>query len=137
MSGYRGQDLAYLKIGAVGLEKVKGDLTFSVTNGTIDTRDNDSAGYEEKIIGDQAITISGSFNYQLESDSAPAQLALMTAGLGNVEIPLVEWGFEDKAGAKKWTAGASVSDMSPAGGDPQVVSFTLTILEKPTAGVQS
>ena len=62
MAGYRGKDLAYFKFGAATLTKTKGDLTINIANGEIDLRDDGSAGYNEALMGDQTVTISGRLN---------------------------------------------------------------------------
>ncbi len=104
MAGYRGKELSYLKIGADNLENTKGDLSISISVDEIDVKDDSSDGYNEAIAGDQTITISGSFNYQLEADGSAAQQAIIEAGTSNGTLATVEYAFEDVAGSKKWTA---------------------------------
>ena len=137
MAGKRGKDLAYLKIGTTKLGNIKGDLNISFSNAEIDVRDDSSNGYNEVIQGDQTITISGSYNYQLENDQDAAQTALTTAGTSNTIISDVKWAFEEVAGSKEWTADAIVTEFGGTNGDPQTISFTLRITEKPVESAQS
>ena len=132
----RGKDNVYLKIGTDQLENIVGDLSFAITNGTIPVKDDDSDGFEEKIAGDQDIVISGTFFYQLEADTATAQIALMTAATTNAVIPIVEWGYETGTGIDAFTATATAS-VTPDRGDAQKVAFAITILSKPVITAQT
>ena len=135
-AGTRGQDIAYLKVGANKLTNDKRDLTVTWTNAEIDTADASSAGYAEAIMGDQNVTISGSFNYQLEASAAAAQLAIIDAGADQSDLTL-EWAIEELAGARKWTGTGFVTSCAPVNGDPSTISFTIRIKSKPTQGTQS
>ena len=135
MAGYR--KLGYLKVATNKLTNIKDDLAISITNGEIDTRDSDSAGYNEAIMGDQTIVISGSFNYQKEADTATAQLALIDAAFDQTSSLAFEWAFETTSGARKYTGNGFVTECSPTNGDPETFSFSIRIKEKPTEGTQT
>ena len=137
MAGYRGKDLAYLKIATNLLTNTKGDLSIAITNGEIDTRDDDSAGYNEAIMGDQTLVISGSFNYQKEADAAAAQLALIDAAFDQSSSLALEWAYETTATARSYTGTGFVTDCSSTNGDPETFSFSIRVESKPTEGVQS
>lgn len=136
MAGYRGKDLAYLKITSNDLTNTKGDLSISISNGEIDVRDDDSDGYNEAIVGDQTITISGSFNYQKEGDTATAQLALIDAAFDQTAEVALEWAYETKAGSRKYTGKGFVTECSSTNADPATFSFSIRVIEAPTEGTQ-
>ncbi len=137
MAGYRGKDLAYLKIATNLLTNIKGDLAIAITNGEIDTRDNDSDGYNEAIMGDQTMVISGSFNYTKEADTATAQLALIDAAFDQTTSLALEWAYETTVGARKYTGTGFVTDCSATAGDPETFSFSMRVDAKPTEGTQA
>ena len=137
MAGYRGKDLAYLKIATNELTNTKGDLSIAITNGEIDVRDDDSAGYNEAIMGDQTIVISGSFNYQKEADTATAQLALIDAAFDQTSSLALEWAYETTSGARKYTGTGFVTDCSSTNGDPETFSFSIRVESAPTEGTQT
>ena len=137
MKGYRGKNLTYVKIGGEKLCFTMGDITENRTTSTISTRNDDSAGYEDKLLGDQDITITGTFLYALESDLVAGQLALIGAAVTNSEIPIVEWAYETAVGSKNFTANAGITSWTETAGDPQTIAFTLAILDKPVVGVQA
>ena len=136
MAGYRGKDLAYFKFGAATLTKTKGDLTINIANGEIDVRDDGSAGYNEALMGDQTVTISGSFNYMKESDAATAQLALLDAARAQTASTAVEYAYELGAGKRKYTSTGFVTSLSSVNGDPETMSFTVRVNAAVTAGTQ-
>lgn len=137
MAGYRGKDLAYLKVATNELTNTKGDLSISITNGEIDVRDDSSAGYNEAIIGDQTVTISGSFNYQKEADTATAQLALIDAAFDQTAELALEWAYETTASARKYTGTGFVTECSSTNADPETFSFSIRVNEAPDEGTQS
>ena len=134
-AGFRGQDISYLKISGVALANTKGDISIANTRDEIDVADDSSAGYNETIVGNGKSVISGSFNYVLEGTNQ-AQEDIMDAALDGGDLSL-EWAYETGAGKKSYTGTGFVTDASSTNGDPQTVSFSITIKSKPTAGTQA
>ena len=135
MAGFRGQDIAYLKIGGTALANTKGDLSIANTNDEIDVADDSSGGYNETIAGNGKSVISGSFNYVLEGTNQPHE-DIIDASLSGGDLTL-EWAYETGTGKKSYTGTGYVTDASSTNGDPQTVSFSITVKSKPTAGTQS
>lgn len=135
MAGYRGKNLTYLNIGTDALENTKGDLSISVAQDEIDTRDDDSDGYNDAIPGDQTITISGSFNFMTDADTAPGQDALIAASI-NQTVQEFTWAYESATGVDEYTADGFVTSLDSVNGDPQTMSFSIRIAEKPAVAAQ-
>lgn len=132
-----GRKLAFLKIGANELTHTKGDLTINNTRGEIDIKD-DSDDYEASIPGDNKVTITGSCNYQTTlPTSDPAMQSIMNS-LDDGEIFQVTYGYEKATGEKQYTAeGAYCTSYNIAKGDPQTVSFNITVGQKPVKSDQA
>jgi len=132
---YKGKDLAFLKIGTDKLLGIKEDLKISISRGTIGANSNESGGYNDKIIGNADITISGSFLYYKEADTSTAQQALLAAAFAGTKVT-IEYAYEELVGSKKWAGIGSVS-IDDDNGEIGSVSFTIEVLENPTEGTQA
>jgi hypothetical protein len=136
MATGRGKNLAYLKVGSNTMTFTKGDLTISNQRNEIDVKD-DSSDYNQTIPGDNKITISGSVNYQVGFATADPATADLLDSLDNGTLKQFEWAFETATGQNKYTAQGYCTSFEVAKADPQTVSFSITIAEKPTITAQA